>query len=107
MVKNSIFLELLAHPLELLGQSGWLYARICAGLCPTYATALDAAEENRKGRRLSRSRHNPQNWYYVINFLAHPVEPRDRWSKHMRHLDRGEIKLFSIRCLYASIFDSF
>jgi len=28
-------------------------------------------------------------------------------SKHMRQLDRGEIKLFSSRCLYASIFNSF
>ena len=26
------------------------------------------------------------------------------WSKHMRQLDRGEIKLFSVRCSYASIF---
>ena len=34
------FFELLAHPLEPLCQSGWLYARMCAGLCPTYATAV-------------------------------------------------------------------
>ena len=26
-------------------------------------------------------------------------------SEHMRQLDRGEIKLFSLRCLYASIFN--
>ena len=78
MVRNSNFFELLAHPLEPLGQSGWLYARMCAGLSPTYATALDAAEENRNGRRLSCSRRNPQNWYYVTQFLAHPVEPRER-----------------------------
>ena len=45
MVRNSNFFELLAHPLEPLCQSGWLYARMCAGLCPTYATALDAAEK--------------------------------------------------------------
>ena len=37
MVHNSnFFLELLAHPLEPLGQSGWLYARMCAGLCPIH-----------------------------------------------------------------------
>ena len=34
------------------GQSGWLYDRMCAGLCPTYATALDAAEENRPEEKL-------------------------------------------------------
>ena len=49
---------------------------MCTGLCPTYATALDAAEKNRNGRWLSCSRRNPQNWYYVTQFLAHPVEPR-------------------------------
>ena len=30
------FSELLAHPLEPLGQSGWPYARMCAGLCPIH-----------------------------------------------------------------------
>jgi len=29
-----------------LGQRGWLNARMCAGLCPTYAIAFDDAEEN-------------------------------------------------------------
>ena len=76
--KFDFFFELLAHPLEPLGHSGWLYAIMCAGLCPTYATALDAAEENRNGRRLSCSRRNPQNWYYVTHFLAHPVELCER-----------------------------
>ena len=61
-----------------LGQPKWLNARMCAGLCPTYATALDDAEENRNGRWLSCSRRNPQNWYYVTHFLAHPIERRDR-----------------------------
>jgi len=59
-------------------ESGWLYARMCAGLCPTYATAVDAAEENRNGSRLSCSRRNPLNWYYGTQFLAHPVETRER-----------------------------
>ena len=40
-----------------------------------YATALGDAKKNRNGRRLSK----PQHWYYVIHFLAHPVEPRGRW----------------------------
>jgi len=47
------------------------------GLCPTYATALGDAKENRKGRRLSCYRRNPQNWYYVTHFLAHPVARAD------------------------------
>jgi len=68
MVRNSNFFELLTHPLERLGQSGWLYATMRAGLCPTYATALNAAEEDRNGRLLSCSRRNPQNWYYVTQF---------------------------------------
>ena len=50
----------------------------CAQVCALHATALDAAEENRNGRRLNCSRRNPQNWYYVTQFLAHPVEPRER-----------------------------
>ena len=62
-----------------LSQSGWLYARMCAGLYSTYATALGDAEENRNGRRLSYYRRKPQNWYYVTHFLAHPAEPRERW----------------------------
>ena len=67
----------------------------------------DDAKENRNGRRLSCYRRKPQNWYYVTNFLAHPVEPVTDGTKHMRQLDRGEIKLFPLRCLYASIFNSF
>ena len=64
-------------------------AQVCALHMRPQSTALGDANENRNGRR------KPQNWYYVTHFLAHPIEPRDRWSKHMRHLDRGEIKLFS------------
>ena len=68
---------------------------MCAGLCPTYATALDSAEENRNGRRLSCSRRNPQNWYYVTQFLAHPVEPHERLVHQMLRLDRGGINFFA------------
>jgi len=82
MVKNSNFFELLGPPCgnPLANLDGLMPE--CAqvwGLCPTYATAHDDAEENRNGRRLSCSRRNPQNWYYVTEFLAHPVEPRARW----------------------------
>ena len=63
-----------------LVQPGWLNARMCAGLCPTYATALDDAEENKNGRRLSCCRRNPQNWYYVTQFLAHPVKLCERYT---------------------------
>ena len=64
-----------------------------------YATALDAAEENRNGRRLSYSRRNPQNWYYVTQFFAYPVEPRER-RVHDTNATVGYV-----RCLYASIFN--
>ena len=56
--KFEFFFELLAHPLEPLGQSGWLYARMCAGL---QSTALGDAKENRNGRRLSPYRRKLQN----------------------------------------------
>ena len=83
-----------------LGQPRWLNARMCAGLCRRQATALDAAGENRNGRRLSCSRRNPQNFYYVTQFLAHSVS--DGFI-HMRQLDRGGIKLFSV-CAYMPLF---
>ena len=74
MVKNSNFLP--PPPLwKPFGQPRWLNARMCAGLCPTYATTLDDARENRNSRRLII----PKNWYYVAYFLNHPVEPRGRW----------------------------
>ena len=71
---------------------------MCGGLCLTYATALGDAKENRNGRRLSCYRRKPQNWYYVTHFLAHPVEPCDRWVQTHATVggDRGEIKLFFI-----------
>jgi len=51
---------------------------MCAGLCPTYATALDAAEENRNGRRLSCSRRYPRNWYYVSEICGRKIS---KWWK--------------------------
>ena len=34
-----------------------------------------------------------------LNFRPHPVYPVSDGSIHMRQLDRGGIKLFSVRCL--------
>ena len=83
-------------------------AQVCALHMRLESTALGDAKENRNGRRLSPYRRKPKKWYYVTHFfwltLANPVTDG---SKHMRQLDRGEIKLFNIRCLYASIFNSF
>ena len=67
---------------------------MCAGLCPTYATALGDANENRNGRRLSCYKRKPQNWYYVTHFLAHPVEPRDRWVHTNATVGQGRDKAF-------------
>jgi len=50
MVKNSKFFRTFGPPCRNPCQSGWLYARMWAGLCPTYATALGDANENRNGR---------------------------------------------------------
>ena len=60
------------------------------------SAALGDAKENRNGRRLSPYRRKPQNWYYVTHFLAHPENPVTDESKHIRQLDREEIKLFFI-----------
>jgi len=79
MVKNWNFLELFGPPYRnpLANVDGSMPE--CVQVCALYATALNDAEENRNGRRLSCSRRNPQNWYCVTEFLAHPVEPRERW----------------------------
>ena len=79
-----------------LGQRGWLYARMCVGLFPTYATALDDAQENRNGRL--------QNTKLVLRHSLFGPPCRtpcamgpytcDRWIKH-----------FSVCCLYASIYN--
>ena len=54
-------------------------AQVCALHMRAQSTALGDAKENRNSRRLSSYRRKPQNWYYVTHFLAHPIEPRDRW----------------------------
>ena len=99
MVKKiRIFVELLAHPVE----TPWpKWMALCQNvrrsvpyIMRPQSTALGDAKENRNGRRLSSYRRKLQNWYYVTHFLAHPVEPRDRWVQTHATLDRGEIKLF-------------
>ena len=108
MVKNSNFFRTFWPTLwKPLVQRGWLNARMCAGLCPTYATALGDAKENKNGRQLSCYRHKPQNWYYITQLLAHPVEPRDRWVQTHATVEKGRYKAFFLRCLYALIFNSF
>ena len=59
------------------------------------------AKENRNGRRLSCYRRKPQKWYYVTHFLAHPVEPRDRWVQTHRI---GERYSFFSYAVYMPLF---
>ena len=87
MVKKiRIFVELLAHPVETpwpkwmaLDGSMPECAQVCALHMRPQSTALGDAKKNRNGRWLSSYRRKAQNWYYVTQFLAHPVEPRDQW----------------------------
>ena len=50
-------------------------------------------------------RRNRENRFSVTHFWPTLHNHVTDGSKHMRQLDRGEIKLFSPRCLYASIFN--
>ena len=53
MVKNSNVFEFFGPPCRNpLANVDGLYARMCVGLFPTYATTLDDAHKNRNGRRL-------------------------------------------------------
>jgi len=56
---------------------------------------------------LKYCRRNQENRFCVTHFWPTLQNHVTDGSKHMRQLDRGEIKLFSLRCLYASIFNSF
>ena len=88
MVKNSNFCRTFGHaccrnPFAKVDGTMPECAQVCALHMRPQSTALGDAKENRNGKR------KPQDWYYVTDFLTYPIEPRDRWSKHMRHLDRG------------------
>ena len=52
-------------------------------------------------------RRNQENRFCVTHFWPTLQNHVTDGSKHMRQLDKGEIKLFSTCCLYASVFDSF
>jgi len=65
----------------------------CAQVCALHTRPHLTTLKKTNGKRLSCSRRNPQNWYCVTQFLAHPVPVSDG-SIHMRQLDRGGIKLF-------------
>ena len=52
-------------------------------------------------------RRNQENRFCVTHFWPTLQNHVTDGSKHMRQLDKGVIKLFSLRCLYASIFNSF
>ena len=69
----------------------------CAQVCALHTRSyLVTLKENRNDRQLSCYRRKPQNWYYVTHFLAHSVDPRERWVHTYATVDRGEIKLFSV-----------
>ena len=53
------------------------------------------------------TRRNQENRFCVTHFWPTLQNHVTDGSKHMRQFDRGEIKLFSLRCLYASVFNSF
>jgi len=62
---------------------------------------------NRNDSWLKYYRRNQENRFCVTHFWPTLQNHVTDGPKHMRQLDRGEIKLFSLRCLYASIFNSF
>ena len=107
--KIRIFFELLAHPVETPWPT-WMALCQCVrrSVPHTRPTTLDDTQENRNGRRLSCYRRQPQNWYYVTHFLAHPshpVEPRERWVHTHATVGQGMDKEFFRICLYASIYN--
>ena len=74
----------------------------CAQVCvPKYATTLDDAQENRNGRRLII----PETGITSLTFWTTLQNPVGDGSIHMRQLDRGWIKHFSVCCIYASIYN--
>ena len=58
---------------------------------------------NRNDSWLKYYRRNRENRFCVTHFWPTLQNHVTDGSKHMRQLDRGEIKLFSLGCLYASI----
>jgi len=95
-----------------LGQPGWLNATMCARVCAVdtrpHLTTLRKTETvdgccSRPFLLPRCSRRNPQNCYYVTQFLAHPVEPRERWVHTHATVGKGRDKAFFrmlLICLY-------
>jgi len=79
-------------------------AQVCALHIRPHFTTL---RRNRNDSCLKYYRQNRENRYCVTHFWPTLQNHVTDGSKHIRQLDRGEIKLFSIRCLYASIVNSF
>ena len=108
MVKNSNFFELFGPPcgnlLANLDGSMPECAQVCAPHTRPHLTMLRKTETV---GRLSYSRRNPQNWYYVTQFFAHPVERRERWVHTHAKVGYGMDKAFFSVCgWYASIYNS-
>jgi len=83
---------------------------MCAGLCPTYATALDDADSLRKTETVDGSVALSvirKTGITSLNFWLTVLNPVSDGYICMRQLDREGIKFFSVRCLYASIFNRF
>ena len=96
MVKNEIFFRIFWPTLwKPLGQPGWLYARMCVGLFPTYATTLDDAQENRNGRRLII----PKTGITSLTFWTTLYDPVGDGSIHMQQMDKAFFRMLLI-CLY-------
>jgi len=79
--KIRIFFELFGppcgNPLANVDGSMPECAQVCALHTRPHLTTLRKTETV-DGSRCCR--RNPQNWYYVTQFLAHPVEPRERFA---------------------------
>jgi len=72
--KSKFFTPPCRNPLANVDGSMAECAQVCAVHVQPHLTMINKTEMV----RLSCSRRNLQNWYYVTQFLAHPVEPRER-----------------------------
>ena len=108
MVKNSKFFRTFGrpcrNPLAKVDGSMSECAQVSALHIRLHVTTL---RRNRNDSWLKYYRRNRENRFCVTHFWPTLQNHVTDGSKHMRQLDRGEIKLFSPRCLYASIFNSF
>jgi len=84
MVKNSnFFSNFLAHPVETPWPTWMDQCQNVRRSVPYIRDRRQHLTTLRKTETVDGSRccrRNPQNWYYVTQFLAHPVEPRERFA---------------------------